>query len=137
MTEYLCRPVHLVALAAACLLLVGCGGESVTDVQGNITYNGKPVTFGLINFKPATGQPLGGAIQPNGTYSFELPPGEYQVRIESPDPEMAGYKEGDPPPTPGKQPQGQVPPEFANYDTSGLTATIGTDSPQQLDFTLP
>ncbi|HEX6961089.1 MAG TPA: hypothetical protein VF175_04430, partial [Lacipirellula sp.] len=66
-------------------LLFGCGGgEPVTEVHGTITFNGKPVTAGLINFQAEGGQPLGGEIQSDGTYRYELPPGEYQVRIDTP-----------------------------------------------------
>jgi hypothetical protein len=117
------------------VLFVGCGdGVATTAVQGSITFNGKPVTFGVINFKPAQGQPLGGEIRSDGTYQFELPPGEYQVRIDSPPKMPEGYKEGDPLPKLGPP---QVPAQYANYGTSGLTATVGADSPQQLDFNLP
>jgi hypothetical protein len=116
-------------------LSVGCGGgPNTTTVQGKITYKGVPVTFGIINFQPAGGKPLGGEIMADGNYEFDLPPGEYQVRIDSP-PEMPpGYKEGDPPPKLGPR---QLPANYANYATSGLTATVGTESPQQLDFSLP
>jgi hypothetical protein len=116
-------------------LTSGCGdGVATTTVQGKITFNEKPVTFGVINFKPAQGQPLGGELNADGSYEFELPPGEYQVRIDSPPRMPEGYKEGDPLP---KLEPGQVPAQYANFATSGLTAVIGGDSPQQLDFALP
>ena len=113
----------------------GCSeGVKTTTVKGSITFNKAPVTFGLINFKPSQGQPLGGEIKLDGTYQFELPAGEYQVRIDSPPKMPEGYKEGDPLPN---LPARQVPPQYANFATSGLTATIGAQSPQQLDFALP
>jgi hypothetical protein len=81
---------------------------------------------------------LGGAIQQDGAYKYDLPPGAYKVRIESAAPPPPGFREGDPPPAPGTRPQvqEQVPAKYANYETSGLTATIGSESPQQLDFPL-
>ena len=126
-------------------LLSGCGGgDSATTVQGKITFDGKPVTTGLINFMPAKGQPLGGEIQPDGSYSYDLPPGDYKVRIDSPPPVPAGLQEGSavtpaaaPPPPTGKPGQGQVPPQYANFDTSGLTLTVGNESSQEHDFSLP
>jgi hypothetical protein len=126
--------------AVCALLVAGCGGESKTVVQGKITYNGNAVTTGLINFQPDKGQPLGGAIQSDGTYKYELPPGSYKVRIDAPGADSGGLKEGEPIP-PGGPPkttpaQRQAPAKYANYDTSGLTAAIGSESPQQLDFPL-
>lgn len=121
-----------VALLSLLVFAVGCGSsESTTTVAGKITYNGKPVTTGLINFMAVGGKPLGGGIGQDGSYQFDLPPGEYQVRIDSPPP---GLVEGAPPPPPSAK--GQVPPQFASYDTSGLTMTVGADSPQQQDFAL-
>lgn len=120
------------ALLSLLTLVVGCGAsESTTTVAGKISYNGKPVTTGLINFMVVGGKPFGGGIEPDGSYEFDLPPGDYQVRIDSPPP---GLVEGAPPPPPSAK--GQVPPQFANYDTSGLTLTVGTTSPQQHDFAL-
>lgn len=128
------------ALLSLLAISVGCGSSgSTTTVSGKITYNGRPVTTGLINFMVEGGRPLGGGIQPDGSFSFDLPPGNYKVRIDSPPPMAPGSVEGQPvAPTPaGKPPQGQVPPKFANYDSSGLTLAVGADSPQQQDFTLP
>src|SRR5262245_29496822 len=77
--------------------LAGCGKSgNTTTVSGNISYNGKSVPGGLINFLAQGARPQGGAINPDGTYSFELPPGDYQVRIDTPPPLPAGWKEGDP-----------------------------------------
>jgi hypothetical protein len=116
-------------------LAPGCDdGVATTTVRGKISYNNNPVTFGVINFKAAEGQPLGGEINPDGSYQFELPLGDYQVRIDSPPQMPAGYKEGDPLP---QLPPRQAPARYANFATSGLTATIGAESPQQLDFALP
>jgi hypothetical protein len=107
------------------------GGGSV--VQGKITYKGVPVVSGLINFKGAEAQPLGGAISPDGSYKFTLPPGEYQVRIDAPAEVPAGLKEGDPVPKLGQR---LAPEKFADYGTSGLTLTVTGESPQQADFSL-
>lgn len=118
---------------------IGCSSSgSTTTVTGKITYDGKPVTTGLINFMVEGGRPLGGGIESDGSYSFDLPPGDYKVRIDSPPPPDPASLEA-PPSTPapaGRPLVGQVPPKFANYETSGLTLTVGADSSQQQDFAL-
>ena len=115
--------------------LLGCGKSSkMVSVQGSITYAGKAVTDGIINFLQAKSRPLGGGINSDGTYSVELPPGEYQVRIDAPAALPAGYKEGTPLP---KLPP-LVPEKYANFNTSGLVAKIEEQgSSQQVDFKLP
>lgn len=113
----------------------GCGdAPDTTMVRGAVTYKGAPVTYGIINFTAGKGQPIGGSIQPDGSYEYEMPPGEYRVRIDSPEKVPEGMKEGDPFPPPSPR---QVPEKFADFEASGLTATIGGESPQQLDFKLP
>gem|GEM_PF-3610665 len=100
---------YLLAAVVACLLTLstGCGsGGATVHVSGKITFQDKPVTSGLINFLPASGRPLGGGIQADGTYQYQLPPGEYKVRIDTPPAIPAGWKEGDPPPKMGPR---QVP----------------------------
>jgi hypothetical protein len=115
------------------LALAGCGGEATTTLSGNITYQGEPVPSGLINFRSADGtKTLGGAIESDGTYSFELPPGEYQVRIDAPG-EMPPWQEGQPEPKPGPR---QAPIKYADFSSSGLTVTVDSDGAQQQDFAL-
>ena len=85
---------------------------------------------GMFRFGPNLG------AERTGTTVYELPPGEYKVRIDSPPP-TAVYKEGDPLPTPGKQEPRQLPAQYASFETSGLSLTVGGDSPQNHDFALP
>jgi hypothetical protein len=116
--------------------VVGCNrGLATKNVTGTITYQNKPVTSGLINFLPEKGRPLGSGIQSDGTYSVKLPPGKYQVRIDAPAPPPEGFKEGMPMP---KLAAPLVPEKYANFASSGLTATIEEQgSSQQVDFKLP
>ncbi len=128
--------VALGHLLLSLAVFVGCGGrENTTTVNGTISFNRKPVTSGIINFLPRGGRPLGGGINSDGTFSFELPPGEYQVRIDTPSPLPDGWKEGQPLPT---LPPRQVPEKYASFNSSGLTANItGAEDPQSVDFILP
>lgn len=116
-----------------CLTAIGCGAsEGGTHLQGVVSYKGAPVTSGVINFVKAGSRPLGGALKSDGAYAFDMPPGEYQVLINAPAPLPAGWKEGDPLP---KAPP-LAPEKFASFGTSGLTVSVGQDSPQKHDFVL-
>ena len=121
-------------ISFALVSLVGCGaGGGGSTVQGKITYKSTPVTSGLINFKGTQAQPLGGVIKPDGSYEFELPPGDYQVRIDAPPVMPEGLKEGDPIPKLGPR---LAPEKYADFNSSGLTLTVTGESPQQADFAL-
>ncbi|HEY2411855.1 MAG TPA: hypothetical protein VGI40_06420 [Pirellulaceae bacterium] len=65
--------LFLVGLVA--LLLPGCGGGStgLAVVKGKISYKGKPVPHGTVNFLPNDGnKPTGtGEIQPDGSYELK------------------------------------------------------------------
>lgn len=116
-------------------MFVGCGGGSGgASVTGEVTFNGAPVTTGVIGFLQTGSPMLGGPLGPDGTYSLTIPPGDYKVRIDAPAPWPEGWKEGDPQP---KLPPRPVPEQYAHFDSSGLTATITGDSSQKIDFTLP
>lgn len=123
-------------MAFAIIFLCGCGGKAVTKtVSGSVSYQNKPVISGSINFLAAKSRPLGCGIESDGTYSVKLPPGEYQVRIDAPAPLPEGFKEGMPLP---KAAPPLVPEKYANFVSSGLTATISDGSgSQQVDFKLP
>jgi hypothetical protein len=120
-------------LGLASVTLAGCGGgDDLKSVSGAVTYQGKPVQDGLINFVTTGSRPLGGGIADDGTYSVELSPGDYQVRVDTPPQFPPGFKEGDVLP---KLPPRQVPERFANFTTSGLTARVKADeSSQTIDF---
>ena len=120
----------LVALAA----LSGCGGGDASSLTGAVTIKGAPVTTGIIGFRKEGAPLAGGPIGADGTYSVSLPPGEYKVRIDAPAPLPPGWKEGQPlPPATARL----VPESYANFDTSGLTATVTGESSQKIDFALP
>jgi hypothetical protein len=103
-------------------------------VSGTITFQGKPVTSGLINFMQENSRPMGGGIHADGNYQFELPPGKYLVRIDTPPSVPEGWKEGDPPSLLGRR---QVPLKYSNFKTSGLTTTVGPEDDEKIvDFAL-
>lgn len=134
------RSTLLLWMTLTAVVTPGCGdGAGEPTVYGVVTYEGEPVTSGLINFLSPGGKPLGGALQPDGSYEVRLPPGDYQVRIDSPE-EFAPAQldpQGRPLPPEVIKPR-QVPLKFAGFESSGLKASVA-DEParQQLDFKLP
>jgi hypothetical protein len=71
-----------------CAGLFGCGGsDGVGQVEGKVSYQGKPILSGTVTFtsidpkKPAGG----GGINPDGTYFADgVPTGECKVTVTSP-----------------------------------------------------
>jgi hypothetical protein len=131
-----CRSRVPLAFLALCVAVVaGCGGNgSSTRIGGTVTYNGKPVSHGMIGLY-SSGSPLvGGPINPDGTYEVSAEPGLYQVRIDAPPAIPPDWKEADGPPKLGPR---LLPEKYADFAGSGLSATVGSASPQTLDFKLP
>lgn len=115
--------------------MIGCGGSSNGfSVSGKVTYQGNAVEQGTINFRNTEGKLFGGGLQSGGEYIFDLPAGDYQVRIDAPAPMPADWKEGDPLPTGNKR---LAPMRFANFDSSGLTTKVTEDTvSHSVDFEL-
>ena len=114
------------AVLAAALGCHGAGTPETAAVQGKVTYQGKPITQGVILLTPeAGGQAAIGEIQADG--SFQLTtfkkndgarPGKYRVAVQ---PSSSGAA------VPGMEFAGGKPPIPAKYldgSTSGLTAEI-------------
>lgn len=99
-----------------------------------MTYQDQVIGQGTINFRAADGALYGGGLSSDGTYSYQLPSGQYQVRVDAPAPIPSGWKEGDPMPTGVNR---LAPLKYANFGSSRLTATISDDpSSHKLDLQL-
>jgi hypothetical protein len=59
-------------LVCGMMLLTSCGprGEATAIVRGKVTYAGKPVPNGTVNFIPDRGPSATGEIQPDGSYTL-------------------------------------------------------------------
>jgi hypothetical protein len=54
------------------------------EIHGSLTYDGKPIQDGTINFVPVNGNgPTAAAVVTDGKYSVRVAPGEKRVRIEA------------------------------------------------------
>lgn len=112
-------------LSAAACLLVGCGErQELAPVRGKVTYQGKPLTSGVVMFQPQNGPPARGQIQPDGAFELELlgeglgaPLGPNKVRISSREqPKDTGAEIGL-----GKL---LIPKRYTDFDTSGLQVEV-------------
>ena len=84
------------------LMSAGCGGESVMNVTGSVTFDGKPLPFGEVEFIPdnqsGDGGGAGFATIRNGQYDTAIDGrgiagGKYQVRLTGYESEPSGNNE--------------------------------------------
>jgi hypothetical protein len=157
-------PGRLLLALVGCLVFLGCktdnyGQTEPTRLSGKVTYNGNPVTGGVIKFfLPSVGKTRVAAtarIKPDGTYQAAgLPVGKFQVAIDTEavkkvdemrekttvtaPPKIA--KDAAPPPSGGMKPPSlgvyvEIPGRYANPRTSKLTVEIQAGE-QTKDFIL-
>jgi hypothetical protein len=125
------RPACRTAVAAALLTLAAAGCAGRGDVSGKVTYKGKPLVWGTVQFEGSDKIIKQGNINSDGTYTIRgLAPGEAKAAVSSINPRSSDFQprqvEGRPPPKPRPEVKGWFPiPE--KYDTphkSGLVYTI-------------
>jgi hypothetical protein len=118
-----------VALALLPLAALGCAGKG--DVSGKVTYQGKPLVWGTVQFEGSDNLVKQGNINSDGTYSIRgVATGEAKVAVSSINPKSSDFQvrqvEGGPAPKPRPEVKGWFPiPD--KYDTpfkSGLTYPI-------------
>jgi hypothetical protein len=64
--------------------LVGCQRDSMVEIAGDVTIEGKPLEEGTIRFAPRNQQgPSAGTTVQHGKYHLRLLPGTKTVRIEA------------------------------------------------------
>jgi hypothetical protein len=76
-------------LVAGCLVLSGCtGGKLPSSVSGKVTYQGRPVTSGMVVLVAPDGKTSApGAVRPDGTYTIQhAPTGTVKVSFDNPPP---------------------------------------------------
>jgi hypothetical protein len=111
----------------------GCGEVSnEVSVSGHVTYRGKPLPGGSITFFPASGRPVMSVISDDGTYSAEMPPGDYVVALGVSTDLPPGFKEGDPIPPP----KVDLPHHYTSRVRSSLSASVTEDTDEPINFEL-
>ncbi len=125
------RPGRAVPAALLCAVLTGCG-PALSEVSGIVRYNGKPLPSGTVQFLGADGIPYAAPIRPEGTYSALVPVGEAKVIVASIDearlklaPARSAAASGrTAPPRRSAGGASRIPARYADWNTSGLTATV-------------
>lgn len=138
--QSLYRATMMIGLGLA--LLSGCGQKNTTgryEVAGVVTFQGKPLDQGTIEFAPeGGGGAAGGAMIKDGGFTVPethgLRPGLYQVKIYSSDAATTGAA----PAFPGESrtvAKERIP---AAYNSkSKLTAKVTEEGPNQFNFDIP
>ncbi|MCI0748493.1 MAG: hypothetical protein L0Y58_24055 [Verrucomicrobia subdivision 3 bacterium] len=113
--------------------VVGCAKSSDTvAVGGKVSYRGEPLVNGAVTFFPAMGRPVSAPTTPEGEYTAQLAPGEYDVVVNVGAELPPGFKEGDPLPPP----KIVLPPEYTIRARSTLKATVTAADQEPIDFAL-
>jgi hypothetical protein len=131
-----------IRLALLCLLAMAAGcGRAKGIVSGKVSYNGKPVVFGMVQAFGSDGLPVSALIQPDGRYTLPpLPVGETRIAVSSSDPTLGSKRrpnrkgnlrssEADrtTEPEPPQIPAGEwfpIPGKYQDYQRSGLSVTV-------------
>jgi hypothetical protein len=94
----LTRRVTTTFAVGLCLLLVFLGWNWIaarhrTPLQGRVSVDGKPITFGVVTVITAGGETLTTQIRPDGTYLLpHVPAGQVRFAVASPEPRTVFQK---------------------------------------------
>ncbi len=113
-------------------LAVGCVSEDagMVPVKGKVTYRGKPVPNGSINFIPDEMRSAYGEIQPDGSYSLMAFPGTHKVVVVALE-DMSNRLPEERAPLPAPI----VPTKYTHVTTTDLKAEV-EDKENVIDFEL-
>jgi hypothetical protein len=120
-----------VILLSVIMTAAGCGkaGHPKFPVSGEVTFNGSPVTEGMITFYRADDGAHAAMIDGSGNFIVDpgLREGQYRVYIEPPPHVMTPPPAGGPPRDKPKT-YPNFPEKYRQASTSGLLATVEPDS---------
>jgi hypothetical protein len=125
-------------------LAIGCGGQAKGTVSGKVTYQGKPLSSGIVSFVSEAGAPHYADIESDGSYRMvNAPVGPVRIGVQSkpkqsasPSPRMPRSREdfvkveSD-----MKAKESILPDKYTDPNKSDLTYTV-TKGKQQFDIDL-
>jgi hypothetical protein len=125
-----CAAVAAILLALP--VVAGCIDENagMVPVKGKVTYRGKPVPNGTINFMPDEMRSAYAEIQPDGSYSLMAFPGTHKVVVMALE-DMSDRLPEDRNPLPAPI----VPTKYTHVTTTDLKAEV-EDKENVIDFEL-
>jgi hypothetical protein len=117
-----------------CQTLTGCAGR-LAGVSGIVRYDGKPLSHGTIQFLGTDGIARAGTIQPDGSFSVQVPVGVAKVIVTCFDEAqmkhvsaaLAGKQGRVTPPSPAGHCFTKIPQCYADWDASGLAISVEGD----------
>lgn len=114
-------------------LAIGCGGQAKGTVSGKVTYQGRPLSSGIVSFVPESGAPHYADIQSDGSYRMvNAPVGPVKIGVQS-KPKQSASPSARMPRNPqdyGKleadmnQKESILPDQYTDPNKSGLTYTV-------------
>lgn len=128
------RLVAVTGLVVLSTVATGCNrSEPLGRVYGQVTFQGEPVTAGLLVFSNhQKGVHMTAELGSDGSYElqtaggFGLPLGTYKVAVNTPIPEPPVY--GAPNSIPANKPRANsyvnIPEKYQDFETSGLSITV-------------
>jgi hypothetical protein len=130
----------LVALLGA-LVLVGCSDSKKGFVlKGSVSYQGKPLSSGMVRLHMAENRLAMAMIQPDGSFEVtDVFPGEAKVTVEE-DPAalkrraMAAGGGAPKAEKPASAPPVAIPPKYKDVNTSDLTFTLKAGTPLKIEL---
>ncbi len=137
-------------LGLAVLANLGCGGQKFTDVEGQVSFDGKPLPAGLIVFtNPEDTLASSAYLRGDGTFSARnVPAGTVRVAVRNE--EFQGVmsekqaaalrSRGLPAPSFDEKVKGfryvAIPPHYADTQTSGITFELGSSGVNRIEIAL-
>lgn len=119
----------LLGMALVMGAIIGC--QRTGDVSGKVTYQGKALVFGTVQFEGSDGSIKQTTINPDGTYSIQgMAIGEAKAAVNSPNPKSSDHqaivREGQEPPPPRPEIPGwfPIPTDYQDLSKPQLKYTI-------------
>jgi hypothetical protein len=128
--------IWAIGTLAGLLGVAGCGDGKAArfQVTGKVTHQGAGVEEGTITFEdPTAGQVNSAPLGSGGSYSVELPAGDFKVSVAPPQMEVKGT--GDSPPDMVPKPVKNIPKKYWVQETAKLSAKVDKGQ-RSFDFEL-